>query len=41
MYNTKWSLTELENMFPWEREVYIKQIQSALQKENERLRNQK
>jgi len=41
MHHSKWSLTELENMLPWERDVYIKQLQVALQKENDLLKNQK
>ena len=33
----KYSLTELENMIPWEREIYISQLQHYIQEENERL----
>jgi len=34
----KYSLTELENMMPWEREVYISMLQQHL--EEERLKHQ-
>lgn len=35
-----YSLTELENMIPWEREVYIKMLVEYVEKENERLKQQ-
>ena len=34
----KYSLTELENMMPWEREIYISMLQQHL--EEERLKHQ-
>ena len=34
----KYSLTELENMIPWEREVYITLLQQYIEEEN--LKNQ-
>jgi hypothetical protein len=34
----KYSLTELENMIPWEREVYISLLQQYIEEEN--LKNQ-
>ena len=40
MHHHKYSLTELENMVPWERDVYISLLQTHIEKENERL-NQK
>lgn len=48
MYNTnfallhhhKYSLTELENMIPWEREVYVNMLIAHIKEENERLRLQ-
>ena len=36
VYHYHWSLTELENMIPWEREVYYLQVAEAVKKENER-----
>jgi len=30
----KWSLTELESMLPWEREVYITLLQQYIEEEN-------
>jgi hypothetical protein len=40
MQHHKYGLTELENMIPWEREVYIGLIKNFIQEENERLKNQ-
>ena len=36
----KWSLTELEEMYPWEREIYIALLVQHIQEENERIRQQ-
>lgn len=38
----KYSLTELENMIPWERDIYIKMLSNYIEAENEKikLRNQ-
>ena len=33
----KYSLTELENMIPWEREIYMGLLQDYVTKENERI----
>ena len=30
----KYSLTELENMIPWEREIYISLLQQYIEEEN-------
>jgi len=48
MYNTnfslmqhhKYSLSELENMIPWEREIYLSLLVNHIQEENERIKNQ-
>ena len=37
----KYSLTELENMIPWERVVYIALTMNYLKEENEKLKLQK
>ena len=34
MQHHKYSLTELENMIPWEREVYITLLQQYIEEEN-------
>jgi len=34
----KYSLTELENMIPWEREIYLNLLKEHIEKENERMR---
>ena len=36
----KYSLTELENMMPWERDVYIGLLSNHIKEENERVRQQ-
>lgn len=38
MHHHKYSLTELENMMPWEREIYITLLADYIKKENERLK---
>ena len=34
MQQHKYSLTELENMIPWEREVYLSLLQQYIEEEN-------
>jgi hypothetical protein len=34
MHHHKYSLTEIENMMPWEREVYIGLLQDYIEEEN-------
>ena len=36
----KWSLTELDNMLPFERQVYVTLLQSWIREENDRTRAQ-
>ena len=38
MQHHKYSLSELENMMPWEREIYIKLLLQHLEEEKERER---
>jgi len=33
----KYSLTELENMLPWEREIYVGLLQNWIKEENKRI----
>jgi len=35
-----WSLTEIENMIPWEREVYVSLLTQHLENENKQLEEQ-
>ena len=37
MHHHKYSLTELEDMIPWERNIYISLLVDYLKKEKERL----
>lgn len=32
-----YSLTELENMLPWEREIFVAQLQQHINEENEKI----
>ena len=41
MQHHKYSLTELDNMLPWERQVYIDMLVKFLEEERERLKQQK
>jgi len=34
MQHHKYSLTELENMIPWEREVYLSLLEQYIEEEN-------
>jgi len=34
MQHHKYSLTELENMMPWEREIYVDMLLNYVQEEN-------
>lgn len=40
MQHHKYSLTELENMMPWERFIYINLLQSYLKEEEQKARDQ-
>ena len=38
MQHHKYSLTEIENMMPWEREIYTEMLKAHIEQENERRR---
>ncbi len=38
MQHHKYSLTEIENLIPWERDVYIGMLINHIKEENERLK---
>ena len=40
MQHHKYSLSEIENLMPWEREIYLSLLQQFIREENERIRNQ-
>ena len=40
MQHHKYSLTELENMIPWKREVYVAMLVEWIKEENERIKRQ-
>ena len=35
-----YSLTELDNMIPWEREIYVGMLDKYIKEENERLKRE-
>jgi len=37
----KYSLTELENMLPWERQIYVALLQQHIEDENEKIKRRK
>ena len=41
MQHHQYSLTELDNMLPYEREIYVSLLQEHIKKENERIAEQK
>ena len=41
MQHHKYSLSELENMMPWEREIYVGLLVEHVTEENERIAKQK
>lgn len=41
MQHHKYSLNEIESLFPWEREVYINLLISYLKEEKEKAKNKK
>jgi hypothetical protein len=38
MQHHKYSLSELENMIPWERDVYVSLLTQYIEEENEKIR---
>ena len=41
MQHHKYSLTELENMMPWEREIYLGLLETYIREENERIKKER
>jgi hypothetical protein len=40
MQHHNYSLHELDNMVPWEREIYVSLLQKHIQEENDRLKQE-
>ncbi len=36
----KWSITELEDMLPYERDIYVAMLKNWVEEENERIKQQ-
>ena len=41
MQHHKYSLTEIENMIPWERDVYVQMLINYIKEENEKRQREK
>jgi hypothetical protein len=41
MQHHKYSLTELDNLMPWEKEIYITLLKNHIKEENEKRRREK
>ena len=41
MQHHKYSLTELEDMMPWEREIYVGLLAEHIKEENERIEKER
>jgi DNA replication initiation complex subunit (GINS family) len=41
MQHHKYSLTEIENMLPWEREIYVSLLVNYINEENEKIKAKK
>ena len=37
----KWSLTEIEDMMPYERDIYVSMLQTWIQEENEKMKQKR
>ena len=40
MHHHKYSLTELDNMIPWEKDVYVNLLSNFIKEENEKRRRE-
>tara|TARA_Y100000992_G_C21033482_1_gene381498 strand:+ start:201 stop:344 length:144 start_codon:yes stop_codon:yes gene_type:complete len=40
MQHHNYSLTELDHMMPWEREIYVSMLQEFIKEENERIKQE-
>jgi hypothetical protein len=41
MQHHKYSLTELDNLMPWEKEIYVGMLKNYIKEENEKRRRDK
>ena len=40
MQHHKYSLTELDNMIPWEREIYLSLLKNHIKEENDKIKQE-
>ena len=40
IHHHKWSLTELDNMLPYERQIYVTLLQNWIKEENQRVKDE-
>ena len=38
MHHHKYSLTELDNLIPWEKQIYVKLLENYIKEQNEKLK---
>lgn len=38
MQHHKYSLTELDNLIPWEKQIYVKMLENYIKEQNEKLK---
>lgn len=38
MHHHKYSLTELDNLIPWEKQIFVKMLTDFIKEQNERLK---
>jgi len=41
MQHHKYSLEDIENMIPWERDIYVQMLVNYIKEENEKIQQQK
>lgn len=41
MQHHNYSLTELDNLMPWEKDIYIMLLKQYIEEENDRIKNKK
>lgn len=41
MHHHHYSFSDLENMIPWERQIYVNMVSQYIEEENERIKSQK
>ena len=40
IHNFKWSISDIENMLPWERDIYLDKLITHIKEENQKIEEQ-